>query len=299
MSDLPAALAFLGVQEPFEKASVAVLPVPYDLTTTYQPGARFGPRAILTASLDVELFDDELRWDPSRAGIHTLDPLEPVASGPEAMVGLIAGAVRGVFHAGKFPLLLGGDHSITIGALAAVHTDWENPWILQFDAHADLREEYQGTPFSHACVMARARESFECMQVGVRSWSEEEDAVLWERPERVLRVADVEGNLGTAAARLCEVLGDPVYVTVDLDCLDPAIMPATGTPEPGGLSWRALTYLLRVVAEQRHVVGFDVTELSPIPGLIAPDFLAARLAAKMIGYVFHPRPDRLSSSGGS
>ncbi|MFH1143922.1 MAG: arginase family protein, partial [Candidatus Eisenbacteria bacterium] len=139
MSGLPTALAFLGVQALLDEASIAVLPVPYDLTTTYQPGARFGPRAILTASHAVELFDEELRWDVSRAGIHTLQPLEPLATGPEAMTARIADKVATLFAAGKFPLLIGGDHSITIGALEALSRHWENPWVLQFDAHADLR----------------------------------------------------------------------------------------------------------------------------------------------------------------
>lgn len=289
MDDLPAALAFLGVQETLARSSVAVLPVPYDLTTTYQPGARFGPRSILTASLNVELFDEELRWDPSQVGIHTLLPLDPIASGPQAMIPEISDSVGKLFRAGKFPVILGGDHSVSLGAFDALKASWEAPWVLQFDAHADLRSEYQGSPYSHACVMARARESFDCVQVGLRSWSEEEDAVLWENPDRVLLAREIGTDPGAAARRLCEVLGDPVYVTIDLDCLDPAIMPATGTPEPGGLSWGALTGLLRCVAESRHVVGFDVVELSPIPGFIAPDFLAARLAFKMIGYVFRSR----------
>ncbi|MFH1143880.1 MAG: arginase family protein, partial [Candidatus Eisenbacteria bacterium] len=199
-----------------------------------------------------------------------------------------------LFAAGKFPLLIGGDHSITIGALEALSRHWENPWVLQFDAHADLRDSYQGSPFSHACVMARARENFSCVQVGIRSWSEEEDARLWEHPERVFPASEIEENPRAAAARLEQVLGDPVYVTLDLDCLDPTCMPATGTPEPGGLGWRSLTRLLRLVAQRRHVVGCDICELSPIPGFVAPDFLAARLAAKMIAYVFQPR----SESGG-
>ncbi|MBM3316239.1 MAG: agmatinase [Candidatus Eisenbacteria bacterium] len=289
MSDLPAALSFLGVQEPIERAAVVVLPVPYDLTTTYQPGARFGPRALLTASLNVELFDEELRWDPSRVGIHTLEPLEPLAVGPQAMVPLIREQVEEIFLAGKFPIVLGGDHSVSIGALEALARRWENPWVLQIDAHADLREEYQGSPFSHACVMARARESFPCVQVGVRSWSAEEDAALWERPERVILAREAEEDPEAAAERLLSVLGDPVYLTIDLDGLDPSILPATGTPEPGGLRWFTLTHLLRRVAESRHVVGCDVTELSPIPGFIAPDFLAARLVLKVISYVFHRR----------
>ncbi len=289
MNDLPAALAFLGVQDAFERASVGVLPVPYDLTTTYQPGARFGPRALLTASLNVELFDEELHWDASGAGIHTLGALEPVASGPEGMMPLIGQALAALFHAGKLPVMIGGDHSVTIGAFEALKQSWEEVSILQFDAHADLRDSYQGSPFSHACVMARAAESFACMQVGLRSWSEEEDEALSAAGERVLTAADVHRDLEGACDRLLSVLGDPVYVTFDLDCLDPSIMPATGTPEPGGLSWQAATHLLRAVAQERHVVGFDIVELCPIPGLVAPDFLAARLTYKMISYVLHAR----------
>jgi agmatinase len=289
MSDLPAALAFLGVQDAFEDASVAVLPVPYDLTTTYQPGARFGPRALLTASLNVELFDEELRWDTSQVGIHTLLPIEALAAGPQAMVPRIAEGVRSLFRAGKFPLVIGGDHSVSIGALEALHDSWDDVWVLQFDAHADLRDSYQGSPFSHASVMARARESFDCMQVGLRSWSEEEELPLWEDPERIVTALDIEADIDGCIDRILATLGDPVYVTFDVDCLDPAIMPATGTPEPGGLSYRQATRILSAVARSRHIVGCDLTELAPIPGLVAPDYLAARLAYKMIGYVFKSR----------
>lgn len=289
MSDPPAALAFLGIQDAFDKAAVAVLPVPYDLTTTYLPGARFGPRALLTASLNVEFFDEELRWNASQVGIHTLPALEPVASGPQVMIPMIADAVRELFHRGKFPVILGGDHSVSIGAFQALGDSWEEPWVLQLDAHADLREEYQGSPFSHASVMARAEDAFQCVRVGLRSWSEEEDAALWAQPERLFLASEFERRPEQMISRVLQVLGDPVYVTIDLDCLDPGIMPATGTPEPGGLSWTSATALLRAVAEERHVVGFDVTELSPIPGLAAPDYLAARLAYKLISYVFHAR----------
>ncbi len=289
MSDLPAALAFLGVQDAFDDASVAVLPVPYDLTTTYLPGARFGPRALLTASLNVELFDEELRWDPSQVGIHTMQPIEPLATGPQAMVPQIADDVRGLFRAGKFPIILGGDHSVSIGAFEALRDGWEDIWVLQFDAHADLRDSYQGSPFSHASVMARARESYECVQVGLRSWSEEEELPLWEDPERIVTALDLEECFEGCIDRILATLGDPVYITIDLDCLDPSIMPSTGTPEPGGLTYRTLTKILSRVADARHVVGFDVTELAPIPGLVAPDFLAARLAYKTMGYVFKAR----------
>jgi len=242
MSDLPAALSFLGVQEPIERAAVVVLPVPYDLTTTYQPGARFGPRALLTASLNVELFDEELRWDPSRVGIHTLEPLEPLAVGPQAMVPLIREQVEEIFLAGKFPIVLGGDHSVSIGALEALARRWENPWVLQIDAHADLREEYQGSPFSHACVMARARESFPCVQVGVRSWSAEEDAALWERPERVILAREAEEDPEAAAERRSGLPDDRSRRTRSVDppghrharAGGPALVHADPSPSPGG-----------------------------------------------------------------
>ncbi|MBD3236182.1 MAG: agmatinase [Candidatus Eisenbacteria bacterium] len=289
MTDPPAALAYLGIQDPFEEAAVAVLPVPYDLTTTYQPGARFGPRALLTASHNVELYDEELRWDASRIGIHTLPPIEPVAAGPQAMIPIIADAVESLFHRGKFPVVLGGDHSVAIGCFAALSESWEDLWILQLDAHADLRGEYQGSPFSHASVMSHAAEHFECVRVGLRSWSAEEEEPLWRQPERVFPARAFMRNPDDAISRVLAVLGDPVYITLDLDCLDPSVMPATGTPEPGGLTWDAITTLLRAVAEERHVVGCDLTELSPIPGMIAPDFLAARLTYKLISYVFHAR----------
>lgn len=289
MTDPPAALAFLGIQDPFEKAAVAVLPVPYDLTTTYQPGARYGPRALLTASHNIELFDEELRWNASEVGIHTLPPIEPLAAGPQVMIPVIAEAVQGLFRRGKFPLVIGGDHSVAIGCFEALAQSWEGLWILQLDAHADLRSEYQGSPFSHATVMSHAEENFECVRVGLRSWSEEEDKPLWREPDRVFLAREIERDPADAISRICGILGDPVYITLDLDCFDPSEMPATGTPEPGGLTWSTVTTLLRAVAEERHVVGFDVTELSPIPGMIAPDFLAARLTYKLISYVFHAR----------
>ena len=284
MHDLPVALSFLGVQEEFSKARVAVLPVPYDLTTTYQPGARFGPRALLTASLNVELLDEEMGWDPSTVGIHTLEPLVPVASGPQAMVPAIADQIERILRAGKFPVTIGGDHSVTIGALRAFGSAWEGLWVLQLDAHADLRDQYQGSPFSHACVMARARESFECVQVALRSWSEEEAPLIERFRHQILTAASIHESPQAVTRWLEGALGDPVYVTIDVDCLDPSVMPATGTPEPGGLSWWDVLSILRWVGSHRRVVGLDLTELSPIPGLVAPDFLAARLLYKAIGY---------------
>lgn len=289
MSDLPAAIAFLGLQDSFDDAAVAVLPVPYDLTTIYQPAARFGPRALLTASLAIELFDAELRWDASEVGIHTLPALEPTAAGPQEMIPEIGDALRSLFNAGKFPIMIGGDPSVTLGALEALKESWEEVWIIQFGARPNLYDTFQGTPLSHACVMARVREEFPAMHVGVRSWGEEEDVALWEQGERVITAEAIARNREGACDQLLAEVGDPVYLTIDLGCLDPAIMPAVGLPEPGGLAWPDFMHLLRAVAQERHVVGFDVTGLSPIAGLGAPDHLAARTVYKLLAYTFHAR----------
>jgi len=289
VTDLPVALSFLGVQDPFDDSSVVIQPVPYDLTTTYQPSARFGPRAVLTSSLNIELFDDELRWDPSEVGIHTAAPIEPLAEGPQTMLPVIGEEISTLFHAGKFPVLVGGDHSVTIGALDALKNNWESLWILHIGGRANLREEANGTPFCHSCTMARARESFHCAQLGLKSWSGEEEESLWEHADRIVTAEDLVTNPDTAFDRLMAVLDDPVYITIDLNCLDPGIMPSVSFPEPGGMDWRLLTQVLKAVASERHVVGFDVTGLCPIPGFGAPDFLAARLIYKMISYVFHAR----------
>lgn len=289
MSDMPVALSFLGVQDPFDESSVVILPVPYDLTTTYQPGARFGPRATMTASLSLELYDEELRWDPSEVGIHTAAPIEPLANGPATMLPVIGEEVSALFHAGKFPVLLGGDGSVLIGALDAISDNWDGLWIVQLGGRANLREEHQGSQYSHACAMSRARELFPCVQAGIKSWSGEEEEALWEHPERIVTAEDIAANPEAALDRMLATLDDPIYISIDLGCLDPAIMPSTSHPDPGGLNWRQLTHILKSLAEERHVVGFDVHGLAPIPGLIAPDLLAARLVYKMISYVFYSR----------
>lgn len=289
MSELLAAIAFLGLQDPFDEAAVAVLPVPYDLTTTYQPSARFGPRAMLTASLSLELFDAELRWDASEVGIHTLPAIEPTAGGPQEMIPEIGEAVRALFNAGKFPIMMGGDPSVTLGALDALREAWEEVWVVQFGARPNLYDTYQGTPLSHSCVMARIREEFPAMHVGVRSWGEEEDVALWEQTERVITAESIARHREAACDQLLAELGDPVYLTIDMSSLDPSIMPSVGVPEPGGLGWQDMTHLLRAIAQERHVVGFDVTGLSPVAGLGAPDHLAACLVYKLLAYIFNAR----------
>lgn len=272
---------------PWENSRVVFLPVPYDLTTSYLPGARRGPMAILEASTHMELFDEVLERETARIGFCTLDPLEAVASGPEEMVGLIQTFVEPVLQADKFPVVIGGEHTVTIGTVRAVKERYPRLSFLQLDAHADLRVCYEGTPFSHACVGRRLAELGPLVQVGVRSLSLEENLYLKTAPVKSFFWHSLSGTPDWVE-QACRALSAEVYVTIDLDVLDPAIMPAVGTPEPGGLDWKTLTQFLAHLAREKTVVGFDVVELAPIPGLVAPDFLAAKLIYRFLGSIFAP-----------
>ncbi len=274
-----------------EHSRVVFLPVPYDLTSTYLSGSRRGPAAILEASTHMELFDEELEWEPCTVGFHTLDLLEPVASGPEDMMREIQSLAEPLLQADKFPVLLGGEHSITYAMAKALIQKYPDLSFLQLDAHADLRESYEGTPLSHACVGRRLTEFGPVVQVGVRSLTREEFAFIKGGAVKTFFSHHLAGQPGWED-EVCGFLSKNVYVTIDLDVLDPSIMPSVGTPEPGGLSWAAVTALLRRVARGKTVVGFDLVELAPIPGLIAPDFLAAKLIYRFIGEIFRPFADR-------
>jgi len=271
----------------WENSRVVFIPVPYDLTSTYLAGSRRGPLAILEASTHMELFDEELSQETYRVGFHTLDSLEAAAVGPERMIALVEEYVRRVVRAKKFPVLLGGEHSITLGAARVLKEKFPRISFLQLDAHADLRQSYEGTPFSHACIGRRMAELGPLAQVGIRSLTREESLFIKKGTVKTFFWHHLEENPRWEEEVLSS-LPEEVYVTIDLDVLDPAIMPATGTPEPGGLNWRALTALLRRVAREKKVVGFDVVELTPIPGLIAPDFLAAKLIYRFLGEIFAP-----------
>ena len=273
----------------YNEARVAVLPVPYEGTVSYGRGAAQGPAAILAASSQLELYDEELDRRIDEAGIHTLPPVDCAGADPATVMARIHAAAEPPVADGKLLATLGGEHSITYGVLTALLARRGRPFsVLQLDAHADLRPSYEGTPHSHACIMARVHElGLPFVQVGIRSLSAEERAFL--------RRTGLERNVFWAhrivgapdAAWVDEVvqrLGEDVYITVDIDGLDPALVPATGTPEPGGLGWYPTLRLLRRVARQRRIVGLDLTELAPRPGFHAPDFLAARLVYKMIGY---------------
>ena len=271
----------------WEDSRVVFLPVPYDLTSTYLPGSRRGPMAILEASTHMELFDEALEQETYRAGFHTLDPLEAVATGPREMTGLVEKYVQRVVRAGKFPVLIGGEHSLSLGAARVLKKKHPRISFLQLDAHADLRESYEGTTFSHACAGRRLAEIGPLVQVGIRSLTRDEHLYIQKGKVKTFFWHHL-AEIPDWQEEVCRSLLPEVYVTIDLDALDPAIMPAVGTPEPGGLNWKSLTDLLQRVAARKRVVGFDVVELTPIPGLIAPDFLAAKLIYRFLGEIFLP-----------
>lgn len=268
----------------YDGAKFAVIPVPYDLTSTYQSGSRQGPAAILAASANMELYDEELQKVTYLEGIFTASPIEVDARGPDRMVGAIRQVVSDVLMDKKIPVLLGGEHSVTLGAVQAVQAAFPDLTVLQLDAHADLRESYQGTPFSHACIARRIHEICPLVQAGIRSMSEEEAVFMKEEAIKTFS-ADFILDEPAWVDKICEHLSGDVYITIDLDVLDPAFMPSTGTPEPGGISWRDMLKLIRGVAKKCRIRGFDVVELSPIPGHVAPDFLAAKLIYRIMGYL--------------
>ena len=269
----------------FETARVVILPVPLDRTTSYVAGTRSGPHEILAASAHLELWDEETQTDVHAVGICTLPEMEfPFATMGEVMAEIRRVAAE-LVDRGKFPVVLGGEHSITAPIVAAVAAGHPGLSVLQIDAHADLRDSYMGEPHSHACAMRRVLEHARATQVGIRSLSTEEAAAIPALPTRIFYDFDMRKDEHWID-RVVDGLGDAVYITIDCDGLDPAIMPAVGTPEPGGLSWYELLALLRRVIEKRRVVGCDVVELCPIPGNVAPNFLCAKLVYKILTYQF-------------
>jgi agmatinase len=280
---------FLGLPEDesrFADARVLILPVPYEATVSYMAGTRFGPRGILHASRFVELYDHELDFEPYRVGVHTLPELVLSGAGPEHALATLRSAMDALLDTGKFVIMLGGEHSLS-GPPILAHADrFPGPLsVLQLDAHADLRPEYEGTPYSHACVMYRVHERVRLVPVGIRSLTAEERELMRRRGIQTVWSHEIE-RAGWIE-RVLRALGEDVYVTIDVDYFDPAVVPATGTPEPGGGTWHPTIELLDAVFREKRVVGCDVVELAPIPGMVAPDFLVAKLVHKLLA--FHAR----------
>ncbi len=269
----------------FEHARVVIFPVPLDRTTSYVPGTRNGPHEILVASSHMELWDEETGTDVHSIGIFTLPEIEfPYARIDDVMREIHRVAAEIVSY-GKFPFILGGEHSITAPIVEAVAARHRNLSVLQIDAHADLRDSFMGTPFNHACAMRRVLDHARLTQVGIRSLSPEEAAAAPGLATRMFYDHNMRDD-PQWMDRVVESLSDTVYITIDADGLDPAIMPAVGTPEPGGLSWYETLKLLRKVIDARHVVGCDLVELAPLAGNVAPNFLCAKLVYKILSYRF-------------
>jgi agmatinase len=232
----------------------------------------------------MELYDEELCKETYLAGIYTLPPLESDARGPGEMVHVVRHAVADILSSNKVPVLLGGEHSISFGAVQAFTEKYPGLSVLQLDAHADLRNYYQCSPYSHASVGRRISEICPLVQAGIRSMSAEEAAFMKEGKIKTFS-ADFVLEEHNSWEKICDNLSGDVYITIDIDVLDPSVMPSTGTPEPGGIYWKDILHLVREVSKRCRVRGFDVVELSPIPGMVAPDFLAAKLIYRIMGYL--------------
>jgi len=285
----------LPVRRSFDDSRIVVLPIPVDRTTSYVGGTRNGPHEILQASSHMELWDEEMQADIHGVGIFTLPEMELPFGEMAPLIDEIERVAYEVIGRDKFLVTLGGEHSITPPLVSAASRKYPGLSLLQIDAHADMRDAYMGTAHNHACAMRRSLEYATITQVGIRSLSTEEAEAL----PRLNSTVFYDFNMRQDPRwidKVVESLGEHVYISIDVDGMDPAIMPATGTPEPGGLSWSEITTLLRRTAERRTVVAADVVELSPIPGMVAPSFLCAKLIYKLLSYRFaaDPKAKRLS-----
>lgn len=266
----------------YDESQIIIVPVPYDATSTYIRGADRGPAAILDASPALEFYDVETGTEVHKRGIHTVPPLV-AGPDPAELTDAVYSRVSGILTENRFPVVIGGNHTVSIGAFRAASELFAGLTILQLDAHSDLRPVYEGSHLNHACAAARAREYAPLVQVGIRSMAAEElPYVDWERIFYAHSLWEDKSLYGKALA----LLSENVWITVDLDVFDPSVMPSTGTPEPGGPDYRELLSFLRDVMRKRNVVGFDVVELCPSETNKAPDFMAAKLIYQMLSYRF-------------
>ena len=289
---------FLGLDEgssDFERSRAVILPVPYEATTSFGAGTGAGPGAIIEASRYIELYDQELDNEPYEVGVATLPALSLTGAGPRDAIAELRTAYDKLLDAGrdKFVIMLGGEHSVSSAPVLAwtdrLAKEGKRLSVLQFDAHTDLRPEYEGSPYSHASVMHRVHDKVELIAVGIRAITADEMQLVRRSENIHVFLAD---NIHADDAWMDDVisrLGPDVYISFDVDAFDPSLVPSTGTPEPGGMQWYPVMKLLRRVFAEKTVHAVDVVELAPIPGLSAPDFLVAKLIYKMIGYKFNER----------
>ena len=266
----------------FDNAAVLLQSIPYDGTSTWGKGADKGFEMFLEAAENMELYDIETDSEVFNQGIHILPPVTE-ASTPEAVYKAVLAKARELLGSDKYLTFFGGEHSVSIGVIEAFREKYSDLTVLQLDAHADLRSSYDGSPYNHACAVHWASKNTNLVQVGIRSMDScEKEFMDW---DQCFMAQDMQGNWDWMDRSL-ELMTDEVYITIDLDVFDPSIMPATGTPEPGGMLWyETIAYLRRVFSEKR-VVGFDIVEFAPLPGLKAPGFLVAKLYYKLLSYKF-------------
>lgn len=291
MEDKNAVKNYIALEDEYsslKKSKVVVMQVPYDKTATYIKGAVNGPGAIIDASRKMELFDEELNQETYKIGIHTMDPLPVQDLAPEAMVEKVYGSTMELLKANKFPVILGGEHSLSIGSVKAFKEVYPDLSVLHLDAHYDMRDEYFGSRFNHGCVARRISEICPIVQTGTRSLSKEEKDFLGTQANGRVKTVSAYDILEMPLWKdvISHSLSEHVYVSIDLDVFDPSLMPAVGTPEPGGIGWYETLDLLREVSKDKKIVGFDVVELCPIKGQVSSDFLAAKLVYRLLGYIF-------------
>jgi agmatinase len=266
----------------FGESRIIIVPVPYDETSTWMRGSDKGPDAILDASVNLEFYDIETLSEAHLAGINTLSPVLEKET-PGKLVTAVYNTVISLLSQNKFPVIIGGNHTVSIGSIKAFSESFNNLTVLQLDAHADLRQTYEGSEFNHACAMARARELAPVIQVGIRSLSAEE--LPYVERGRIFYAHELYYNKSLYKQAL-DKLTENVYITIDLDVFDPSLMPSTGTPEPGGPEYFELMHFMRDVIKRRNVVGFDIVELCPSSTNKAPDFIAAKIIYQLLSYRF-------------
>lgn len=281
--------AFGGLPAEYTKyrtSKITILPVPFDKTSSWMKGSAKGPGSIISASKNMELYDIETGSEVYRNGIHTAR--ETSGGTTKNMVDNVRSRVRKCLHDEKFVVVLGGEHTVSLGSIMAHNESFKNMSILHLDAHSDMRDSFEGNRYSHACVMARVKDfNDNIISVGIRSMDSSELKNV--NRENIFYASDIQKSK-TWIKKICGKLHRNVYITVDLDVFDPSVMPSTGTPEPGGLGWYDVIDLLERVSESKTIVGFDVVELCPSKNP-APDFLAAKLIYKLLSFKF--RPSRL------
>ena len=269
----------------WENSRIVILPVSYDLTTSYKPGTSSGPKAIIDASRYMETYDDETGKEVYKLGIYTAEEIKPITPKPEGIIENVEKETGSIIKAGKFPVILGGEHSITLGPVRAFKKKFKNFSVLQLDAHRDLRSSFQGSRHSHACIAKRILEITNLTQVGIRSLSKDEAGKGY-KYLKTFFMKDMVENEEWIESAIGSLDSDKVYVTIDMDVFDPSIMPSVGTPEPGGMGWYETLKLLKKLSLEKEVIGFDVVELSPMQGNVSPDFLTAKLIYKFLSYIF-------------